>query len=300
MSKLIKFLSVATFVGLFSAVSVFGDGIEDAVRDTDGVTDVSETPTMTGSDKIILTVDQRGNLSSTNAIATAADLATVAASNALALAIQDANATGYQTATNLLNEVAASVASSPIVFCSAELTSFVAATVFDEATSKLRIFEWAVDQGVTATKTLVVNGVSTNVVCQRITCGYMFTSDIQSIQPLVRYVEHLENSGDPSTWNYLNADLVTSPTVVTHASYTDSAGTTFTNFYRIYIWIPADRATGFFRVVVENSVVAGDGSTLDTVGVVDGYTGTVTYGTIQLNIKGGYILATGTGQVSNE
>lgn len=288
-------IAIIFLVGCMPAFC-FADGVEDGEVNTEGITDIAEAPALDGSDKMILTVDQRGNLSSTNAVATSADLAAVAASNQLAIAIQQANNVGYSTATQLLFEVAASVASSPIVFCSAELSSFVAATVFDEATARLRVFEWKLEPD-TAVKTLTINGNPTNIVCQKITCGYMFTSDIQTLQPLVRYVEHLDGS-NPSEWDYLNTELVTAPTVVTHEPYTDAAGTTFSNFYRMGIWIPEDRVSGFFRVVVENSAADAAGNTLDTVGVTDGYTGIVTLGDITLNIRGGYIMATGTGQVT--
>ena len=282
---------LAVGIALVSAPS-FAEGVEDGVENDDGITNIARIPTLEGRSKIILTVDQRGNLSSTNAVATAAQLATIAASNNMLVAIQEANEAGYATATNLLNEVAAAVASSPIIFCSAELTSFVAATVFDEATAKLRIFEWNVEQDVT--ETLNIDGV--NTLCCRITCGYMFPEPIDSCQPIVRYVEHLE--GATNDWDVLSAVQVGQPSTVTHESYTDSAGTTFTSFYRMYIWVPQTYASGFFRVVVEADAPEGTGNTIDTVGVKDGFTGVVTNGTMVFNIKGGYILQSGTGQLT--
>lgn len=291
-----KLMSIAAAAMFGFAQICLADGIEDGNDNTDGVTVPEEAPVLNGSSKLILTVDQYGNLSSTNAIATSADLASVAASNQLAIAVQEANNEGYKVATNLINEVAASIASSPIVFCSAEISSFVAATVFDELTSKMRIFKWNVDNEV-EDKTIVVDGGSSTIRCQRITCGYMFTSDISVLQPLVKYIEHLD--GTPTgDWNYLNEGLVGSATPVQHEIYTDAAGTQFTDFYEIQIWVPADRVSGFFRIVVQNEAPDVDGNTLDTVGVKDGYTGVVTNGTMVLNIKGGYIMKTGTEQVT--
>ena len=292
-TKLAAAVTIAVAVS-FAAGKSFAEGVENGVENDDGITNIANAPTLEGKSKIILTVDQRGNLSSTNAVATSAALAAIAASNQLAVAVQTANKEGYSTATNLLNEVALAVASSPIVFCTAELTSFIAATVFDEATAKLRIFEWVVDQSVT--QTINIDGTDTE--CVRITCGYMFTEPIDTLQPLVKYVEHLEDNTDSTTWDYLADTLVGTPTAVTHDSYTDSAGTTFTNFYRMYLWVPKARASGFFRVVVESDAPDGEGNTLDTVGVKDGYTGVVTNGTIVLNIKGGYIMQTGTGTIT--
>lgn len=288
--------TIATF--LMCGVSMFclADGVEDGAGNTEGVTVPEEAPVLTGSSKIILTVDQYGNLSSTNAIATSADLAAISASNQLAFAVQEANADGYRTATNLINEVAMSVASSPIIFSSAEVSSFVAATVFDELTSAMRIFQWDVEQSVTATKNIVVNGVPTSIECIRITCGYMFTTDISVLQPVVKYIEHLD--GTPSEdWAYLNEGLVEAPTTVAHDPI-EKDGHIFTDFYQMHIWVPSNRAAGFFRVVVQNSAASAEGNTLDTVGVTDGYTGVVTNGTMVLNIKGGYIMKTGTGPLT--
>lgn len=294
-NRLKKLISIAAVAMCGFSLFCVADGTENGNANTDGVTVPEDAPTLEGLSKLILTVDQYGNLSSTNAIATSADLAVVAASNQLAIAVQEANNEGYKVATNLINEVAASVASSPIVFCSAEISSFVAATVFDELTSKMRIFKWNVDN-VFEDKTIVVDGVPATMRCQRITCGYTFTSDISVLQPQVKYIEHLD--GTPtSDWNFLNEGLVGPATPVQHETYIDDAGTQFTDFYEIPIWVPADRSTGFFRVVVQNEAPDVDGNTLDTVGVKDGYTGVVTNGTMVLNIKGGYIMKTGTEQV---
>lgn len=285
--------TIATFLMCGASMLCLADGVEDGASNTEGVTVPEEAPVLTGSSKIILTVDQYGNLSSTNAIATSADLAAISASNQLAFAVQEANADGYRTATNLINEVAMSVASSPIIFSSAEVSSFVAATVFDELTSAMRIFQWDVEQSVTATKNIVVNGVPTSIECIRITCGYMFTTDISVLQPVVKYIEHLD--GTPSEdWAYLNEGLVEAPTTVAHDPI-EKDGHIFTDFYQMHIWVPSNRAAGFFRVVVQNSAASAEGNTLDTVGVTDGYTGVVTNGTMVLNIKGGYIMKTGTG-----
>ena len=290
-------LSTVSFL-LCGILSVcMADGVENGEQNTDGVTDPTEAPVLTGSSKLILTVDQYGNLSSTNAIATSADLAAISASNQLAVAVQEANAEGYRVATNLINEVARSVSSSPIIFSSAQVSSFVAATVFDELTSALRVFQWDVETGVTDTKNIIVNGTPTSVDCIRITCGYMFTSDISVLQPVVKYIEHLDGT-PPENWAYLNDGLVESATTVAHDPI-EIDGHIFTDFYQIHIWVPANRASGFFRVVVQNEAASAEGNTLDTVGVTDGYTGSVTNGTMVLNIKGGYIMATGTGQIQS-
>ena len=291
-NHILAFVSYLMFGTFFFCMA---DGVENGVQNTDGVTDPTEAPSLSGLSKLILTVDQYGNLSSTNAIATSADLAAVSASNQLAVAVQEANAEGYRVATNLINEVAMSISSSPIIFSSAQVSSFVAATVFDELTSALRVFQWDIESNVIETKNIVVNGSPVSVDCIRITCGYMFTSDISVLQPVVKYIEHLDGT-PPENWAYLNDGLVETATTISHSPI-EVDGHIFTDFYQMHIWVPSNRASGFFRVVVQNEAASAEGNTIDTVGVTDGYTGTVTNGTMVLNIKGGYIMATGTGQL---
>jgi hypothetical protein len=293
-----KYISVG-FVLCMLVVSIgYGYGIENGISNTQGTIVEENQPSLKERDKMFLTIDQYGKLSSTNAIATAVQLAEVAASNMFARALQKANEDGYAAATNLLNEVAASVSSSPIIFCSPEITSFIAATVFDEATSQLRIFKWEVKNDEKAIK--VVNGIE--IPCIKCVCGYMFTSDISAAIPIVRYSEEVEEfNASSAVTNYLAEVLVESPIAVTQEPYTTPDGAwTFTNFYEMNIWIPEDRVSGFFRIVVESTATDATGNTLDTVGVKGGFTGECTISNFRLNCRGGYIMANDTGYISVE
>ena len=87
-----------------------------------------------------LMVGDDGKLNSTNAVATQADLARVAASNQVAMAEQNAARQGFDQAVDLLSAVATNIAAgTPIVFYSVELSSFDAAVVFDETTAKVMV-----------------------------------------------------------------------------------------------------------------------------------------------------------------
>lgn len=293
-----KFIGTVVLLCMLVVNTVYGYGTENGTSNTQGTIVGENQPSLQDRDKLFLTVDQHGNLSSTNAIATAVMLSEVSASNMIAQALQKANEDGYAAATNLLNEVAASVSSSPIIFCSPEITSFIAATVFDEATSQLRVFKWEVKNEEKATK--VVNG--TEITCIKCVCGYMFTSDISAAIPIVRYSEEVEDfSASSAVTNYLAEALIDAPVAVTHDPYTTPDGLwTFTNFYEMNIWIPEDRVSGFFRIVVESTATDASGNTLDTVGVKGGYTGECNLGNFKLNCRGGYIMANETGYISAE
>ena len=80
----------------------------------------------------VLFVDQDGNVSSTNALATQAELAAVAQSNNLIRAEQAAVADGYNTATQLLSLAAQSITTIPTVYQSVEFVGFEAAIQFSE------------------------------------------------------------------------------------------------------------------------------------------------------------------------
>ena len=295
MKKLL--FTIATACALAS--TGFCDGSENGYPIYDGVVHTEKYPSLAQYDKTLLYADQYGNLSSTNAIATSAEIAAVSASNVVAQGIQRANAEGYATATNLMTQIANSLANSPIVFACLELASFTGAITFDVETSKCTIFAWNIDNGVTEMKTVGANTFE----CTRITCGYAFTSNIDGLKPLIPYCEQLDaenvvSTANEANWEFLNDALVDAPVPVEGTPYTAQDGTRFTNFYEIHLWIPTDRISGFFRISCKPEIIEGDGNVLDTVGVVGGATGTVTNGTVVLNMKGGYIMQNGTEQLT--
>ena len=280
MKKILISLSAACAI----ALTGFGVGVDDGVPQNDGTVAIEKFPALVEHDKTVLFADQYGNLNSTNGIATAADLAAVSASNVVARGIQQANAAGYATATNLMTQVANSLANTPIVFACIELASFTGALTFDEETSKCTIFAWDVDTGVTEMKTVGEHTFE----CTRIT--------------IIPYCEQLDSpgiisDGNEANWAYLNDALVDAPTPVIGEPYTTTDGTTYTDFYEIHLWIPTDRVSGFFRISCKPEVIEGAGNVIDTVGVVGGATGVATNGTVVLRFKGGYIMQDGTKQL---
>lgn len=235
-------------------------------------------------------VDQDGRVSVTNAMATQADMAAQSAAVEIALAKQQANATGYAAATQLLTEVANSIsAGSPVVYYSLELVSFEAAAVFDEATSNVRIFGYEVT-GETGAKT--VGG--TSYPCVKTVISFIFhstdggTLDLQGVKPLVPYNETLD--GTPSSeWDFLDDALVGTP--VAHSDTVTVDGRSYANYYTMDVWLPAARTNGFMKVRVPNDAAAGDGNTMDTPGDAGGWNGTLTFGTNVLDVVNGRIMA---------
>lgn len=226
-----------------------------------------------------LMVDDAGNLNSTNAVATQADLARVAASNQVAMAEQAAARKGFDQAVSLLSAVATNVAAgTPVVFYSVELSSFDAAVTFDESTAKVKIIGYE-DQGETST----VAGVSV----KKWRLRFAFTDNLQSVKPLVGYAQVLDGAARDD-WEYIADDLVDAPVLDT-GTYTDGDGNSYSYLYHIDFWMPAEN-TGFAYVRVPNDAAVADGATLDLPnGVAGGATTTVVWGGKTLTFRGGLL-----------
>lgn len=226
----------------------------------------------------VLFVDQAGNVSSTNALATAAQLAAVAASNEVIVAEQAAARDGYNTATQLLTHAAQSVISTPVVFMSVEFTGFEAAVTFDENS---KVYITGIDR---TTDPMTVNGTS----CLRTTLDFAFQESLQSVKPFIEFSAQL--SSPRAEWDFLADDFVGSPTAKS-GSYTDSGGNVYNNLYSVDIAVPVEySASGFFGIWIPNDAASSDGSVMDMPGIKDGYTGTQSWGGHTLTFKGGYLV----------
>ena len=227
-----------------------------------------------------LMVDDAGNLNSTNAVATQADLAAVAASNQIAVAEQNAAREGYNQAVDLLSAVATNIAAgTPIVFYSVELSSFDAAVVFDEATAKVKIIGF--DK---TTTTSTIQGVA----CTKWIMRFAFTDDLQGVQPLVSYNQVL-NGTPKAEWEFLASDFVGVPTAES-GTYVDGDNNEYKHLYSMDVWMPTENS-GFSYIDIPNDAAVADGATLDLPnGVKDGASTTVTWGGKTLTFKGGLLV----------
>lgn len=234
-------------------------------------------PVFAGVTNRVLYVDQDGNVSSTNALATQADMAAVSATNALIQAKMDAVADGYSTATQLLTMAAQSVVMNPVVYASLEFVGFEAAVTFDP-NSKVYV------TGLTPTgESLTVNGTS----CRKVVLDFGFQESLQTVKPWIEY--SLQIDGAPrAEWDFLADDYVAIP--VSKAGTFEVGGDLYSHLYSVDLAVPADAASGFFAVTIPNDAASSDGSVMDMPGMKDGYTGTQTWGGHTLTFKGGYLV----------
>lgn len=234
-------------------------------------------PAFAGVTNRVLYVDQDGNVSSTNALATQADMAAVAATNALIQAKMDAVADGYSTATQLLTMAAQSVVMSPVVYASLEFVGFEAAVTFDP-NSKVYV------TGLTPTaESVTVNGTS----CRKVVLDFGFQESLQTVKPWIEY--SLQLDGTPTAeWDFLADDYVAAP--VPKTGTFEVGGDLYSHLYSVDLAVPADAASGFFAITIPNDAASSDGSVMDMPGMKDGYTGTQTWGGHTLTFKGGYLV----------
>ncbi len=226
-----------------------------------------------------LMVGDDGTLNSTNAVATQADLAKVAASNQVAVAEQDAAREGFDQAVALLGAVATNVAAgTPIVFYSVELSSFDAAVVFDEANDKVLITDY---------EDLHESGTVDGTAVSKWRIKFAFTANLQSVKPLVGYAQVLDGTAR-ADWEYVADGLVSDP-VLDPGTYTDGDGNQYSYLYHVDCWVPTANS-GFNYIRVPNDAVVADGATIDLPnGVQGGATTTVTWGGKTLTFRGGLL-----------
>ena len=222
----------------------------------------------------VLYVDQDGRVSSTNALATQAELAAVAESNAIVRAEQAAAAAGYNTATQLLSLVAASIISTPVVYMSPEVVGFEAAVTFRDDS---KVFITGISIGESSGGLLPV------------TLDFAFQESLQSVKPNVEYISSLDGGTTRGEWDFVADEYVSAP-VAKSGTYTDSGGITYANLYSITANVPSGLGSGFFGIWIPNDAASSDGSVMDMPGMAGGYTGTQRWGGHTLTFKGGYLV----------
>ena len=224
----------------------------------------------------VLFVNEYGAVSSTNAMVTQAQISAVAASNQLVLAQMEAAEAGYQAALALLQQVAQSMATTPIVFYGVEVVGFDTAVVFGDDAA-LMVCKWE-RTGVVENK--VVDGVT--IQCEKHVLGIAFNKELQGVQPLIAYNTNVVEKAE---WDNLHESLVSTPTL-RPGSWYDGANNEYNNLYDMDVWVPT-RSTGFCFVRLPNDAAAGDGSVMEFSGAAGGYNGEMQIGTNRIEFVNG-------------
>ena len=203
-----------------------------------------------------LTVDERGRLSSTNAVATLADLSAAAASALVAEAKAEAARDAAARGTNAVAAVAAAVASGELaVFVRGSVSSFEAGTLFGPD-DRIGIYGFEAAPSADGTTTLSVRWFS--------------TAPVGSSDVGLRWSDGLAltTSGTSTVWKTVMAD--------SNVPLGEQAAgpNVYGNAYLMTKTMPT-LPRAFFRVWLEPDAPAGDGSALEIRGVRGGWTGVV-------------------------
>lgn len=223
-----------------------------------------------------LMVDEHGNLNSTNAVATVADLSSAAASALLAEAKAEAASSAAARGTNMVAAVANAIAASELaVYVRGNVSAFEAAVLFGPD-DRIEIYGFDVERAADGTAEVSVRWFST------VPIG---SSDVG-----LKWADSLalSTSGTSTVYRTIMADsnVPLGQQVV--------GGNTYENAYLMTKAMPA-LPQSFFRVWLEPDAPSGDGSTMEISGVKGGYTGTVAAGET-LTVSNGVIVGKGGAQ----
>lgn len=234
-----------------------------------------------------VTVDQHGNISHPDVVATVSDVARARAQAEIAEAAANAAVAAAEEIGRVVDQALSSItAGKAVIYRSQWVDSFGTAVVISEG-NKPVIYEFSQPSGVdNATKT--IDGTAKT--CKAWDLYFGFKETIGTIVPRVRVSSDLGTAtADWTEWSAVD-NLGNAP------SYTDADDITYSFCYHYRVWIPTDWNAQFVIVYVNGESAEGDGSTLDIVGGITGFESrTLTTGNLEITITGGLV----TGVVDN-
>lgn len=225
-----------------------------------------------------VTVDEEGNVSPSNVLATAAQVAAAEAKVAAAEAAAIAQSNAFEQARAEVGALAEAVANAQVtVYQDDFMYSFGVPSAGPSEDAVCRIYRLDSKAG-TATR----NGVA----CDRHDVWFGFTEDLGAADPKPMTAASL--SDDPLVWTEADHDAA-----VAQAGTVEVAGDQLTSCWKMPVYIPSAFGASFVKVYVEAS---GHGGTGDAIDLVGGFAGGLTaevpvYGGGTLEFQGGLALA---------
>ncbi|MBQ8125251.1 MAG: hypothetical protein IJ173_05100 [Kiritimatiellae bacterium] len=218
-----------------------------------------------------VTIDQRGNISPSGAVATIAQAAAtetrLAAAEVAAVAYTNAEA---QTEA-AVDDLAAAIIGQSLVVYEDDFMYSLGDAIAISTNCHCRIYDF---------KAKVSQVTVDGVLCDRSWVYFGFTENIGSLNPVAQFKDSLSSDLD---WGEITCGT---PEVQDHSFVVN--GEPFDYCYRMSVDIPHTLASAFLRVYTEITSQVGDGSVLNIVGgIAGGMTGTVTWGANTLEFVGG-------------
>lgn len=259
------------------AVSLFADGAPDPVVRSTGDIDPGEWHAVDGQ-RVVLWSDANGNyaMPSNSPVVLKSEVTDLVASNSAVAAKMELLKLASAEALELTRLATYNISTVPTLFATPEITSFKLAVVIDPATFKMAITSFVRSDRV-ETKTIAAEGGNTNIVARMWTLDFATTDDMQSVTPDVICSQVLDGvcKGDPT---FLLSELYSMEVISGEAFSQD--GDSYSNFYRLSLWLPTYYDSCFIRLNIDPEAHAAstDGSVTDIGGVPDGVTGDDTWG----------------------
>lgn len=216
-------------------------------------------------------IDQHGNITPSNAVATV----TEAAATATRLAAAEVAAVAYtnaeaQTAA-AVDDLAAAIIGNSLVVYEDDFMYSLGDAIAVSTNCQCRVYRFD------AKVSQVTAG---GVLCDRSWVYFGFTENIGSLNPVAQFKDSLSQELD---WSE-----ITCGTPETQDYSFTSNGDSFEYCYKMSVDIPHTYSSAFLRVYTEITAQVGDGSVLNIVGgIAGGLTGTVVFGNTSLEFIGG-------------
>lgn len=280
----LAFLAIALgflAVLLLLAPSARAEEADDATAvESEGDIDPEWTPDGKGMQAFILWKDANGNYSvpTNGPLAFKSDVAELNAAVSESSKEYAKLAAAAREIEELVDISINSYIVTPVIASTLRATSFKLSLVIDTATFRFsRPLAWGATTNVEE-RTVTIDGVQTSVLCRQWYYEYATTDALQTIVPDVWYAQQLDGVVDTDDMGFLLPSLVEQETVTGDA--VDVDGSTYNGGkYRLTMWIPNDRTSGFVRLHIDGAEAApASGDVWDVPGVKNGYSGTVEWG----------------------
>jgi len=243
--------------------------------DADYARGISVLVSTGGDDVQYVTVDEHGNVSPSNVLATAAQAAEVEARLLLAEASATAQTNAYMQATEAVNEIARAITDQQVTIYQSDYVYSFGEVVSVSTNCKCRIYRFDAH---------AASDTRDGIQYWRNDVYFGFTEDIGSLVPLAWLKSSL--SGDLD-WDEALADPVEAQTY----SF-ERDGETYGHCYLLKVYIPKAWDAAFIKVFTEITSASGDGSHVDFIGgAANGYNGVVDFGGQTITVKGGFLMA---------
>lgn len=222
-----------------------------------------------------VTVDENMNVYPSNVLATAAMAAEVEARLLLAEESARAQTNAYTKATEAVNEIARAITDQQVTIYQDDYVYSFGEVVSVSTNCRCRIYRFDAK---------IAEATIDGMEYFRNDVYFGYTEDIGTLSP-VAWIKSSQ-SGD------LDWDDVLADEIVPQTYSFEKDGETYSHCYLLKVYVPKAWNAAFIKVFTEVTSSTGDGSHVDFIGGAQGgFDGTVNFGGLQVEVRGGFLMA---------